>query len=151
MWRPITAIRLGDMDGNALTEGDANWTSLVGAPAFPGYVSTHSVLSQAAALSLSSIFGDDDPFCLTLTADSLCFDNVGAAALNASNSRIWGGIHFRFDTQAGLAVGEQLGGYAVARGFFAAVPEPSGWAMMLAGFGLVGALARRRSGRSLHA
>jgi hypothetical protein len=144
LWRPVTAIRLGDTDGNALTLGDAGWASLVSAPAFPSYVSTHSVLSRASAISLSSIFGNDDEFCITLAFGERCFDNVGDAALDASNSRIWGGIHFRFDTDAGLVLGQQLGDYAVRRGFFAAVPEPGAWAMMLTGFGLLGAMARRR-------
>jgi hypothetical protein len=147
LWRPVTAIRLGDTDGNALTEVEATWSSLVTTPAFPSYVSAHSALSEAAAISLSSIFGDDDPFCLTLTFGSRCFSNVDEAALDASNSRIWGGIHFRFDSEAGLALGEQLGEYALSGGFFSAVPEPSSWAMMLMGFGLLGALARHRSGR----
>jgi hypothetical protein len=60
------------------------------------------------------------------------------------DSRIWGGIHFRFDSDAGLALGEQLGNYALGRNLFGAVPEPSIWAMMIGGFGGLGALARRR-------
>lgn len=144
LWRPITAIQLGDTDGNALTLGDAGWSSLVSAPPFPGHVSTHSVLSQAAATSLASIFGNDDAFCITLAFGEQCFDNVGDAAIDASSSRIWGGIHFRFETDAGLVLGQQLGNYAVANRFFAVVPEPSTWAMMLTGFGLLGAMVRRR-------
>jgi hypothetical protein len=147
LWRPNTAIRLGDTDGNALTEVDANWTPLITTPLFPAYVSAHSVLSEAAAITLSSVFGNDDPFCLMLGVASQCFANVGAAAIDASNSRVWGGIHFRFDTDAGLAMGQQLGTFAVARNPFAAIPEPSSWAMMILGFGLAGAVARRR-GRS---
>lgn len=146
MWRPITAIPLGDTDGNAMTAGDAGWLSLVAAPAFPGYVSTHSVLSQSAATSLASIFGNDDDFCLNLAFGDRCFANIGAAALDASNSRVWGGIHFRFETDAGLVLGQQLGDYAVGSRFFAAVPEPSTWAMMVTGFGLLGTMVRRRRG-----
>lgn len=144
LWRPVTAIRLGDADGNALTEGDANWSSLITSPAFPAYASAHSALSQAAAVSLTSIFGGDDAFCITLAAGSNCFSSVGAAALDASNSRIWGGIHYRFDSEAGLALGQQIGDYAISRGLFTAVPEPTSWVMMIAGFGGLGALARRR-------
>lgn len=146
-WRPVTAIRLADIDGNALTAADPTWTSLVTTPAFPAYVSTHSVLSRAAAVTLGSIYGDN-PFCLTLGAGTRCFDDVDAAALDASNSRVWGGIHFRFDTDAGLVLGEQLGNYAVSGDFLRTVPEPSTWATMILGFGLLGAAARRARRRS---
>ena len=144
LWRPVTAIQLGDSDGNDTTVGDPGWMPLVTTPNFPGYMSTHSTLSPAAADILASVFGNDDMVCITLSVGPDCWANVETAAVDASNSRVWGGIHFRFDTDTGLAVGHQLSSYVLASGAFGAVPEPASWAMLVAGFAIVGTAVRRR-------
>src|SRR5262249_15579397 len=59
-WRPVTAIRNADTDGNPDTAADPNWTPLVATPAHPSYASSHSTLSAAAAAALASFFGTDD-------------------------------------------------------------------------------------------
>ena len=59
LWRPITAIRLADTDGNPLTTGDPTWTPLATTPADPSYPGAHSTLSAAAATILTSLYGDD--------------------------------------------------------------------------------------------
>lgn len=146
-WRPITAIRSGDLDGNPLTIADPTWNSLNPAPAHPSYISTLSALSMASALILEDAFGNDHHFCTTIGANSRCWDSFEQAALDSSDSRIWDGIHFRFDTQAGLAVGRNIGAYALDQDGFGAVPEPASWAMMIAGFGLVGGVMRWRQPR----
>jgi hypothetical protein len=144
LWRPITAIREGDTDGNDATEKDGGWNSLFNAPAHPSYLSTHSLQSGAASAVLLS-FGVDQAFCSTIGADMRCFDQgLAQAGLDAANSRLWGGIHFRFDNEIGLATGQTIAGWTLAQDAFNAVPEPASWAMMIAGFGLVGAGARRR-------
>ena len=69
-WRPVTAIRAADTDGNPDTAPDPAWTSFLGTPAFPSYVSGHSGHSAAAAAVLAAYFETDDvPF--TLSTDSL--------------------------------------------------------------------------------
>lgn len=147
LWRPITAIREGDTDDNAATEKDAGWNSLFAAPPHPSYLSTHSLQSGAAASVLLS-FGVDQAFCNTIGLDTRCFDfGLAQAAQDAANSRLWGGIHFRFDNEIGLATGETIGRFAMAQNAFNAVPEPATWAMMIAGFGLAGAAVRRRAVR----
>lgn len=143
LWRPVTAIRQGALDGNAATEGDAAWTSLFAAPLHPSYVSTHSVLSGVGATILSSIFGDDEGFTITIAGDTRSFTGLQQAAQDGADSRLWGGIHFRFDNEAGLAMGRQIGANALASGAFGAVPEPASWALMISGFALVGAVMRR--------
>lgn len=142
-WRPVTAIRQAGLDGNPLTEADPFWTPLNAAPAHPSYVSTLSALSGAGLTTLTAMLGDDTGFCLTIGARQRCFDSMAAAALDASNSRLWGGIHFSFDNQAGLQLGRDIAQLGLGKAAFNAVPEPETWALMIAGFGLTGAVARR--------
>ncbi len=143
LWRPVTAIRLGDADTNDLTVGDASWESLFPAPAHPSYLSTHSALSGAGATILTAIFGDDEGFTFTIADATRSFTGLEQAALDGADSRLWGGIHFRFDNEAGLATGRGIGQWALAGRAFNAVPEPVSWAMLIAGFGVVGAALRR--------
>jgi hypothetical protein len=75
----------------------------VGLPNFPSYTSGHSTFSGAAAVVLGSIFPDRA-------------DEFMAKAKEASDSRVYGMIHFRSDCEAGLACGKNIGAYAIARG-----------------------------------
>ena len=144
LWRPVTAIQLGDNDTNDDTIGDPNWTPLFATPAHPSYISTHSDLSATGAAILSSFFGDDEAFTFSIAGDTRSFTSLAQAEQDAANSRLWGGIHFRFDNEAGLALGRGVGARVLGSGLFAAVPEPSSWAMMIAGFACVGMGMRSR-------
>src|SRR5437773_8164581 len=59
-WRPVTAIRSADFDGNPDTEPDPNWRSFIATPPFPDYVSGHSTFSGAASVVLAKFYGSDD-------------------------------------------------------------------------------------------
>lgn len=142
-WRPVTAIREGDSDGVADTLGDANWSPLFATPAHPSYAAAHAIQSAAAAGVLLDLVADQ-AFCNTIAGDTRCFTSIGQAAQDAGYSRLWGGIHWRFDVETGLAMGDKVGKWTLAQGAFNAVPEPASWAMMIAGFGLAGTVARRR-------
>ncbi len=144
LWRPVTAIQLGDTDGNAATIADPAWASLFPAPAHPSYISTHSDFSGAGASILSAFFGDDEGFTFSIGGDSRMFTGLSQAEQDAANSRLWGGIHFRFDNEAGLAMGHEVGSRVLSAGIFQAVPEPASWAMMVAGFAGVGMALRTR-------
>jgi membrane-associated phospholipid phosphatase len=116
LWRPVTAIRAADTDGNPDTEADASWTPLLVTPNFPSYTSAHSTVSGAAAGVLTALFGDDYHF--TVGSEGLpgvtrSFDSFGAAAAEAGRSRIYGGIHYAFDSATGLAVGAEVADYVV--------------------------------------
>jgi membrane-associated phospholipid phosphatase len=116
LWRPVTAVRAADTDGNPDTDPDATWSPLLTTPNFPSYTSAHSTLSAAAAGVLTALFGDGYHF--TVTADGLpgvtrSFDSFGAAAAEAGRSRIYGGIHYQFDNANGQAVGGEVAGYVV--------------------------------------
>src|SRR5213078_1045247 len=59
-WRPVTAIRNSDLDGNAATDPDPAWTSFIVTPPFPDYVSGHSTFSGAASAVLAMFYGTDN-------------------------------------------------------------------------------------------
>lgn len=131
-WRPITGI-------NDAYPG-LNWTSLITAPLHPSYVSGHSGVGAAAAEVLSFYLGSNTQACF---AGFTCFANFGLAAENGADSRLWGGIHWSFDNEAGRTLGSQIAQNTLRSGFFQAVPEPATWMMMLLGFGLMGLTVRR--------
>jgi membrane-associated phospholipid phosphatase len=116
-WRPITAIRQADKDGNPVTTADANWLPLINTPPFPEYVSGHSTFSGAAAAVLTNTFGANFSFnsgSADLPDISRSFTSFDAAASEAGMSRIYGGIHFQFSNQDGLILGKQIGDYVTA-------------------------------------
>lgn len=146
MWRPITAIRKADQDGNDATTADATWTSLIPTPPFPTYTSGHSTFSGAAATILADFFGTDD-ISFTTSSEGFIepdrsFTSFSQAADEAAMSRLYGGIHFSFDNQDGLDAGVALGNYVVTN-YFTAVPEPSSSLLMV--LGLLGIRRLKRS------
>lgn len=112
-WRPITAIREAETDGNPETAADPAWTSLIATPPFPEYTSGHSTFSRTAATILALFYGTDSlPF--TTGSDDLpgvtrSFHSPSAAADESGISRIYGGIHFPSGNVQGQAVGYRLG------------------------------------------
>ncbi|HUQ88337.1 MAG TPA: vanadium-dependent haloperoxidase [Vicinamibacterales bacterium] len=116
-WRPITAIRLGENDGNAGTVGDPAWNPwLAATPAHPEYLSGHSTLSGAAAYVLENAFGADTSFWVDsdLRPGTRSFTNFDDALAEVVNARVFGGIHFRTACVRGNAVGKQVAQYVLA-------------------------------------
>jgi hypothetical protein len=117
-WRPVTAIREADTDGNPNTVADPSWTPLRTTPFHPDHPSTHSVLGGAAAEVLRRFTGSDHHrFCMTtITAvpagSTRCFETFSEAQKENGNSRIWAGIHFRTAFIAGDQVGRRIGRFA---------------------------------------
>ncbi|MGZ9074831.1 MAG: phosphatase PAP2 family protein [Burkholderiaceae bacterium] len=119
LWRPETAIRMADADGNAQTTPDASFAPLLVTPPVQDYPSTHSALGAAAAVVLAETFGRDD-ISFTFTSTSAIpanpersFKSFSEAARENSDSRVKAGLHFRFATTAGLKLGEDIGRFAV--------------------------------------
>jgi hypothetical protein len=109
-WRPVTAIRLGDTDGNSATTADPEWSPLLDTPPDPGYVSGQSAFAGAAEIVLGQVFGAQ--FQPTLANDAggtRQFDNLGAAAEEAGRSQVYAGTTFEFDNQRGLTMGRDVG------------------------------------------
>jgi membrane-associated phospholipid phosphatase len=119
-WRPVTAIQLGDTDGNAATVADPNWTPLIATPPFPEYTSGHSTFSGAAATILTAEFGSSYSFTTgtpstdpSIAGVTRSFSSFWAAANEAGESRILGGIHFETANVEGLACGAQIGNWVL--------------------------------------
>jgi hypothetical protein len=111
IWRPITAIRLADTDGNPDTSADAAWTPLATTPADPAYPGAHSVIAQAGAVVLRRVLGRVRPFTVTSEASPgvvRTFDDPQNAADEAGLSRIFAGVHTRLDHIAGQRLGRQV-------------------------------------------
>jgi membrane-associated phospholipid phosphatase len=117
-WRPITAIHQADLDSNADTTADATWLPLMNTPPFPEYVSGHSTFSAAAATVLGRFYGTNFSFnsgSKGLGDVTRSFTSFDAAAAEAGQSRIYGGIHFQFGNQDGLTLGQNIGTYVLNR------------------------------------
>jgi hypothetical protein len=115
-WRPVTAIRAGDTDGNEATIADPAWSTLLNTPAIPDYPSTHSVLGGAASEVLRRFFRDDDVAFTTTSGAPFAgitrsYTSFSQAAAENGESRIYCGIHFRSAVHDGIKLGNKVGGY----------------------------------------
>ncbi|MEO5938800.1 MAG: PEP-CTERM sorting domain-containing protein [Sphingomonas sp.] len=143
-WRPVTAIRGADIDGNASTLSDPTWSSFLTTPNYPSYDSGVSAIAANAATILTSYFGDTNKFCIVASAGQRCYDSFSSAEQAAADARIYGGMHFRFETVAGLQQGTKVANFTLGNAL-APVPEPSIWMTLILGFGVIGAGLRRRT------
>lgn len=115
-WRPVTAIRLADTDGNPDTDEDPEWRPLIVTPAFPEYTSAHSSASCAAATVLAAYFGADTPFNLEsqpVPGWSRYYPNFSAALDEVIEARVFAGIHFRTACEDGQIVGSNVARYVL--------------------------------------
>ena len=112
-WRPVTGIRAADSDGNPDTAADSNWAPLIATPPFPSYTSGHATFSGAAAAVLDGFFGRDRIGFTVESEDAAVsarsFRSFSQAAKESALSRLYGGIHWSFDNDDGLAAGTELG------------------------------------------
>jgi hypothetical protein len=115
-WRPVTAIRRADEDGNPNTAPDAGWSSLIGNPPYPSYPGNMAAIGTSQSTILALFFGRDDiAFEHTWegspTGWTRSYRSFSELANEEANSRVWGGIHFRFDNEAGQSVGRSVANY----------------------------------------
>jgi hypothetical protein len=114
-WRPETAIRAGDMDGNDKTDPDNTWKPLILTPCFPSYASNHASGSYGGAEVLRRIYGAgghaitiENPAVPGIVFHYTKFDDITA---DIDDARVYGGIHFRFDQEGGARLGRNVGTY----------------------------------------
>jgi hypothetical protein len=117
-WRPVTAIRAGDADGNDQTVGDRFWETFLNTPPIPEYPSTHSVLGGAAAEVLARPFRDDTIAFTTASGPPFAgitrsYTSFSEAAHENADSRVYAGIHFRTATRHGVSLGRKIGAFGV--------------------------------------
>lgn len=119
-WRPVTAIRAGDTDGNDATVGDPTWSPLIATPNHPEYPSAHSCITPTGGRVLARFLGSDH---IALTVPSLTglgaryFDQTQDLEYEVMNARIWGGIHYRTAVEDGSQVGKRVADWILAHNF----------------------------------
>ena len=117
-WRPITAIRNGDIDGNDVTERAATWQPIDNTPMHPEYPCAHCILSGTIAGVIKAALGTEDIPEIAITSTAAPgvthrFTNTTAFADEVANARIWSGFHYRFSTRVGTDMGLKIGEYVV--------------------------------------
>jgi hypothetical protein len=115
LWRPETAIREGDFDGNARTEGDVTFVPYILTPCFPSYPSNHASGSEGAAEILRRVYGAGG-HAITMVNPAvpgvtLHYSRFNQITDDISDARVYGGIHFRFDQDAGTDLGREVATY----------------------------------------
>jgi hypothetical protein len=118
-WRPVTAIRNGDQDGNDATERDAGWTSFNPTPMHPEYPSQATINATIAAAVLESVFGPVNAIAFTVTdvrdaKRTRPFASLADMAEEQKNVRVWGGVHYRFAIRTGEEMGRTVAAYMIA-------------------------------------
>ena len=118
-WRPITAIRNGDMDGNDATERDAGWLPFVEAPLHPEYPCAHCIVSGAVAGVLMAEIGAGSMPKLTTTSPTApgvvhSWTSIDDFVLEVANGRIYEGVHYRNSAEVGTAMGKKIGALTAA-------------------------------------
>ena len=118
-WRPITAIREGNNDGNPWTEGDPGWSPLITTPNYPEYTSGANSFTGAVTRVLQLFFDTDHmPFSVTTTntaptmQDTRTYNRFSGAADDVVEARILEGIHFRTADEVGRKQARQVASYA---------------------------------------
>ncbi len=110
-WRPVTAIRAGDTDGNSETEPDPAWTPFIVTPSHPEYPAAHSTVG-ASVLGFYTVWFGTDQFPLAFKGNGGAVRNytsVNEIHAEEGNARVWGGMHWRNSTEVGTAVGSKVG------------------------------------------
>jgi hypothetical protein len=115
LWRPETAIHAGAMDGNPKTDPDPAFVPFIVTPCFPSYPSAHGSAGYAARAVLEQVYGGG-PHSIILTTPALPkiilhYSLFQEITRDIDDARVYGGIHFRFDQQAGAKQGRGVGGY----------------------------------------
>jgi hypothetical protein len=129
-WRPISAIRNGEMDGNPKTAGDPNWASLIAAPPYPDYTSGANNLSASATRALQLFFGTNEMTVNITTTntgptvqDTRTFYKFTDIRNEVVEARIYEGIHFRFADEIAKKQGERIAQWAYGH-YFQPVEQP---------------------------
>lgn len=119
LWRPVTAIRRADEDGNAATSPDPEWSSLIQSPPYPSYAGNMAAIGTSQSTILALFFGRDDiRFDHTWTGAggaTRSYAGFGAMADEQARARVYGGIHFTFDNVAGQSVGTNVANYVFSK------------------------------------
>lgn len=119
-WRPVTAVRAADLDGNASTSADAGWTPLLVTPNHPEYPSAHGCLTGAIGETLAGFLGTrqiDFTVDSAVTGTERSYGSVRELEQEIVDSRLWAGLHYRFSSVAGVALGRHASNWITSHAF----------------------------------
>jgi hypothetical protein len=127
-WRPITAIREADTDGNPDTEKDEAWLPLIPTPPYPEHSSGHCGLSGSFVATLQDFFGTDRIGWTDTNNGGLTrsFGSFSQAIDEIVDVRVWSGIHFRTADEQGDRIGRQVANWRDRHYFRAVRPHDDG-------------------------
>ena len=117
-WRPFTAIRNGDIDGNEATEQDASWVPFIETPMHPEYPCAHCIASAVVGTILQAEIGDD-PVPLLITTSRAAggvtrsWITIDEFMQEVPNARIYDGVHYRNSGRVGTEMGKQIAQLAI--------------------------------------
>lgn len=120
VWRPVTAIHFADTDLNMATDADPAWAPLITTPPYPSYAGNIVTIGTSAMRALQLAFGRDDiAFSATWKQSAGSdvtqhFSSFSEVADQMFMARIWSGIHFRFDQEAGRQIANSTADYVFA-------------------------------------
>jgi hypothetical protein len=117
-WRPVTAIRNGDIDGNAATDREATWQPIADTPMHPEYPCAHCILSGSIAGVVKATLQTLDIPEIATTSPTAAgvthrWTNMTAFTDEVANARIWAGFHYRSSTRVGTGMGLSIGEFVV--------------------------------------
>jgi hypothetical protein len=109
-WRPVTAIRQGDTDGNDRTEPDPDWEPLGVTPGFPEYASGHVCVTAAVAHTIEHFFDRRVPIPArnVVTGEERVYRRADDVVNEVVAARMWLGVHFRAADEDGADIGRRV-------------------------------------------
>ena len=118
-WRPVTAIRDGEADGNDATAPDPGWLPFVDTPMHPEYPCAHCISAGAVGAVLEAEFGTGRVSPISMTSPTAPgvtrrWERISDYVTEVDNARVWGGIHYRNSTEVGERMGREIGRLVVA-------------------------------------
>lgn len=118
-WRPITAIRNGDIDGNPDTKAEPGWTPFIPTPMHPEYPCAHCVVASTVGAILKAETQNQalpvlSTSSVTANGETRSWHSIDAFVQEVSDARVYDGVHYRTSTEAGNDMGKKVGELAVA-------------------------------------
>jgi hypothetical protein len=119
LWRPVTAIRNGDIDNNPATERDPDWRPIDATPMHPEYPCAHCIVAASMASVLEAELGTADIPEVAVASPATPsvthrWTNLNVFVKEVSEARIWAGFHYRTSTEVGADMGRRIGAHVVA-------------------------------------
>jgi hypothetical protein len=114
LWRPVTAIRNGDIDGNNATDRDPGWTPFIDTPLHPEYPCAHCIVSASLGAVLEAEIGSGPTPTLSSASATAggavrTWTSLGDFTKEVAQARIYDGVHYRTSTDVGSAMGKKIG------------------------------------------